>query len=350
MDLGTGGWTEFKMTPDVVSYISDNIELFGCETGLIHSHHTMGAFFSGQDTKTLQSEGNDTNCFVSLIVDTKGTYQAAITRKMQRKTEIVTRNLGKSYEFFGEGAISDNLYDEESKEVADTVIEYFMLDVQREETSNPFDYLDARFEEIERQKRPLTSTVNNNAVRVYDPKKGNTILVPKWNQDGSLVRTLGSDYDEDKENMTFKDWLNKPKDSEPKQQSLFSNDEMGEVDITKWQPDPTIIHYLACQLTSCSLIVNKDLDLKQWITRHMEKKYNEIFSSACGIEFETWADNYVEFIVSHYSDENTPEVVYDDWDSYLSKIASALADELGEYPENPYLTYYIELLLNRVYE
>ena len=42
MDLGTGGWTEFKMTEDVTAYIADNIELFSCDLGLIHSHHLMG--------------------------------------------------------------------------------------------------------------------------------------------------------------------------------------------------------------------------------------------------------------------------------------------------------------------
>lgn len=42
MDLGTTGWTEFKMTEDVTSYMAEHIELFECETGLIHSHHTMG--------------------------------------------------------------------------------------------------------------------------------------------------------------------------------------------------------------------------------------------------------------------------------------------------------------------
>lgn len=42
MDLGTSGWTEFKMTPDVSSYIAQNIELFDCDMGLCHSHHTMG--------------------------------------------------------------------------------------------------------------------------------------------------------------------------------------------------------------------------------------------------------------------------------------------------------------------
>lgn len=36
MDLGTAGWTEFKMSPAVAGYIADNLELFDCETGLVH--------------------------------------------------------------------------------------------------------------------------------------------------------------------------------------------------------------------------------------------------------------------------------------------------------------------------
>lgn len=46
MDLGTTGFTEFKMTEDVVSYMGENIELFDCQMGLIHSHHTMGKSFA----------------------------------------------------------------------------------------------------------------------------------------------------------------------------------------------------------------------------------------------------------------------------------------------------------------
>ena len=46
MDLGTGGWTEFKMSEDVTAYIADNIELFDCDLALIHSHHTMGKLFA----------------------------------------------------------------------------------------------------------------------------------------------------------------------------------------------------------------------------------------------------------------------------------------------------------------
>ena len=42
MDLGTSGWTEFKMSEDVTAYMAENIELFDCDMSLCHSHHTMG--------------------------------------------------------------------------------------------------------------------------------------------------------------------------------------------------------------------------------------------------------------------------------------------------------------------
>ena len=36
MDLGTSGWTEFKMNEDVTAYMAENIELFDCDMGLVH--------------------------------------------------------------------------------------------------------------------------------------------------------------------------------------------------------------------------------------------------------------------------------------------------------------------------
>ena len=36
MDLGTSGWTEFKMNEDVAAYMAENIELFNCELQLVH--------------------------------------------------------------------------------------------------------------------------------------------------------------------------------------------------------------------------------------------------------------------------------------------------------------------------
>lgn len=69
----------------------------------ITSHHMMKTTPSGTDIQTLREEGNERNCFVSLIVNNEGTYYAAITRKVQTKSEVTIKNLGKSYEFFGDG-------------------------------------------------------------------------------------------------------------------------------------------------------------------------------------------------------------------------------------------------------
>ena len=36
MDIGTAAYTEFDMSPDVISYMADNPELLDCQMGLIH--------------------------------------------------------------------------------------------------------------------------------------------------------------------------------------------------------------------------------------------------------------------------------------------------------------------------
>jgi hypothetical protein len=46
MDLGSGTFTSFKMSEDVATYIAQNPELFDCEIGILHSHHTMGKLFA----------------------------------------------------------------------------------------------------------------------------------------------------------------------------------------------------------------------------------------------------------------------------------------------------------------
>lgn len=323
MDLGSPGFTQFKMDETVTAYIADNIELFDCDIQLVHSHNQMSCFFSGTDTQTLREEGNDRNCFVSLIVNNAGTYCAAVTRKIQRKTEVITKSLGTSYEFFGEGEIRTNEdpMSESTKVVDSEVIEYFMLDVERETVDNPLEYLDYRFNEIERKKEETKKVASHPTINIESP---NAV-------DENFFSWIHSNR---KQSAEAKEALY----SEP---TLFGEEVMNElIDASKWQPDPTIIHHLICQLLTCSLIVNKDIDLKQWVSKHMVKKYDEIFNSSYTVEFDSWADSYVEFIINHYCDEDVPAEVYDDWDAYTSKIAQALSDELEEYPNNWYIDEY----------
>ena len=358
MDLGTDTFTYFKMDESVVGYIAENIDLFGCDTGLVHSHHSMGAFFSGTDTSTLRAEGNDTNCFVSLIVDTRGTYQAAVTRKVQAKKEIITKYLDTSYEFFGEGTkyMGDHSTEERQKFVDDTIIEYFMLDVEIEHVDNPLAYLDTRFDKIQEAKKkrvPVTSTTINPPVIKASENGNHSPWIPSGKKDlfppsarEVLKRgNFGSDFDED---YSFREYLNNKK--EVKEPTLFSEEEMAEmVDTSGWEPNPEIIHQLVCQMITCSLIVSNKIDLKQWITKWMDKKYEELFSINPS-QFEEWKEFIVEFQINQYVDPEVPDEVLEDMDLYYSKIASAMYNELYPYSDNEYITSYMEILTRYTYE
>ena len=370
MDLGSGTFTDFKMDESVVGYIAENIDLFGCDTGLVHSHHSMGAFISGTDSNTIREEGNDTNCFVSLVVDTKGTYVAALTRKIKEKKQVTTVDMGSSYEFFGEGSIS--LADSQNKtstiDVVDKeIIEYFMLDVEIEHVNNPLAYLDTRFEEIQKKKKEIIvnppvvkASENNHSPWIPNGKK--QLYVPSTRE--SLERgSFDSDFDED---YSFRDWQNsKRRESagakealyaSPKkyqEQTLFTADEMDEmIDTSKWTPDPTIIHKLVCQMITCSLIVNDNIDLKQWITRWMNKKYEEIFGPIYieSLQFDSWKEFIVEFLINQYNCQDAPGEL--DPDFIQSRVASAMYNEIMHYRNDniPYLEDYLEVLTRYTYE
>ena len=320
-------------------------------TDNILSHHSMGAFFSGTDTSTLRAEGNDTNCFVSLIVDTKGTYQAAITRKVQEKKTIVTKNYSSTYEFFGEGEKMAKVLAgaSENTEVEDAYIEYFMLDVEIEHVDNPLAYLDTRFDEIQEAKKKRATIINPPIVTTTKDNQNPWLSGNK----PSSIGGFGSDFDED---YSFRDYLN---DKEKvKEQTLFSEEEMDEmIDPSGWEPDPTIIHKLAYQMLTCSLMVTDNGNIEQWITRWMDKKYKEIFGPNCdeSFQFQSWKEFIVEFMQNQYVmlDDNIPDALAEESDVIQSKVANAMCEELHQYnPDetNSYINDYIEVLTRYIYE
>lgn len=86
LDVGSSGYTEFTESPEIIGYMAEH-DLVDCYIGLIHSHHTMKAFFSGTDNSTLRDLGKDMNHFVSLIVNNVGQYVAKMTTNVT--SEIV---------------------------------------------------------------------------------------------------------------------------------------------------------------------------------------------------------------------------------------------------------------------
>lgn len=344
MDLGSSVYTDFNMSEEVANYMAENIELFQADCQLVHSHHQMSTFFSGTDIRTLQEEGNDRNCFVSLIVNNAGTYNAAVTRKVQTKTEIITKSLGTSYEFFGEGAISTDESVSEVKEVIDKeVIQYFMLDVEVEKVDNPLSYLDDRFDEILKKK--------DAAKKSSSPAQFPLSTSESINK-GLNFSKAGSDYDED-----FYNWIHKNRKEEPKELNLFSDKEMDEMKVPVdteeigWSPDEEEVRKAACRMITCSLILNTDkFDLKQWIVRHMDKMYQKIFfdNTISGINsLDQWIDFIVEYTLDTFA---IPEDVELDMDEANATVAMALYNELIQYQDSSeFINDYLEVLERYIY-
>ena len=327
MDLGTSTFTTFNMSEDVASYMAENMELFDCQLGMVHSHHSMGAFFSGQDMQNLQQEAENTNNYLSLVVDTKGTYVAAITRRIQAQVEITIKMKDQQASFFGENSTITSNGNIETKTSDKTIIEYYMLDVERHEVNNSLDYLDRRFEEIDAKKREAAKSV---------PVSANT--TPK-------VKDLFEDWDFDEYSRYYDgysgygNWYgnSQAKKESPKKKEEVSLDERtGLITI-----DKNYIHRLAIYLITLSFIVDtKKVDLKQWVKKSLTKTYKKIFTS--DYSQQAW----FEFVINYAVDEIS--VLFKDLGVSPRDIEEAvgleLYNELRPYEDNIYIKEYCDYI------
>lgn len=151
MDLGSTGYTEFKLgeDPSIARFMVDN-DLFDCKSGLIHSHNTMSAFFSGTDTSTLEKEGKSMPNFVSLVVNNAGRYVAAVTHKV---TTVFSGKAVSSYNLFG--GLESVPEERDFVKSVDTV-KIFGLEVEVENADLP---LLSRFSELKTEKTSTTSSI-----------------------------------------------------------------------------------------------------------------------------------------------------------------------------------------------
>lgn len=123
MDTGYSATTEFYLDEaNIGSYIIDH-DLFGCQCGLIHSHHSMQAFFSGQDSAMLEQEGSSRNHFLSLVVNNSGKYVACVTVKEVFEHAITTKSY---YRTFNDELIKSGI--NESNQTSE-IIKVYDLDV-----------------------------------------------------------------------------------------------------------------------------------------------------------------------------------------------------------------------------
>jgi hypothetical protein len=103
MDFGSPGYTEYELGNEIL----DIYEVFpeadpanGTPTlrlGQIHTHHTMGSFFSGTDDSELRDNAGKYDYYLSLIVNLSGQYVAkvAFEADLPQTIKVNGRNKGK---------------------------------------------------------------------------------------------------------------------------------------------------------------------------------------------------------------------------------------------------------------
>lgn len=322
-DIGTSGYTEFNQSPDVIGYMVEHPELLDEKVyqGLMHSHHILGAFFSGTDLATLREEGTDRIHFVSLIIDTKGTYQAAITRVVVE--EMQATGFIKYPTFNGQEVTGSPVtYSFNRKK-----LEYFMLDVERPAIENPFSEMAARIEEVKEQKakaakeKAATTPYGN-----YGGGYNNYGQYGNWGkkEDKPAVPTNPNYVPPVQNELPFEE----PDVDVP---PLY-----GHVKV-----DPETINDLAAQLVTGDINYFKPTDTTlDELARAGEEMFEQRFEDEK--LFHAWAEQYVEFLVYYTED---PKLEMFDDEVLAALIAHDLAEVLSALTtKGKYINQFIEIL------
>lgn len=340
-DIGTGGYTEFNQSPDVIAYMVEHPELLdeNVYQGLMHSHHVLGAFFSGTDDATLREEGSERIHFVSLIIDTKGTYKAAITRVVE---EELTATGSVKYPTFNEKfATAPVSYTFTRKR-----LESFMLEVERPIIPNPYEELADRITEVQKQKAEKEKEIAKSNV-VY----GNGYNNYGYNSYNKPATPVGS-------GISYQTNVGRANLATPVIPNNFVNDPAPkpklpfEVPIEDDNNDvpppyghvkvnPLIIDEIAKQLVTGDITYfDDDKTTLEELARASEELFNMRFEDEK--LFHTWAEQYVEFLVYYTEDDSLTE--YED-EVLAALIAHDLMEVLNKLTtKNKYIETFIEII------
>lgn len=292
MDIGNSTYTEFEMSPDVISYVTEHPELLDCYTGLIHSHNIMKTFFSGTDLGTLREEGNNRNHFVSLIVNNEGTYTAAITRKLSIVSNIKANYTYKSFEDVEKSGKT-------STQTTKEIIFYNFLDVIKEEIVEPFKDIDLRLQEIKEKVKKSEAPIATTSNRAFYPTMGNLFYQDPY-MESSPVRNI-------------------PVPKEKRE----------EIVISKETVKASILQLIT---GSISMSANSKLDTLDWVNKHMVKVFDERFKGNL-VLYQAWAETMAEFVIMNFIPAKYSLIE----ENYASQLALTILTEMEQFPTNKYL-------------
>lgn len=319
MDTGGSVTTEFYLDEaNIGSYIIDH-DLFGCQCGLIHSHHSMSAYFSGQDTEMLNQEGKSRNHFLSLVVNNSGKYVACVTLKSTTTYEIKSNLKFLSYN-------NEEIQIEEKEEQEEECIYKCDLNIYKNNTLICDDY-DELMETIancevikkEREEREKREKENKNISSFerkvfFEPE----ITFPEFYKEGTLPFCSNNEF--------------------------FDYTDYNSVNGVLTQKE---VECYAGQLLSLSLLVNNDKEAQVFLN-NMENIFNERFSTIeeYNESLEVIYSYVIENILWEYlcSKIEAEKVIGIDIEEEFKNAKYQIINKLTEYKSNKYIETIIKML------
>lgn len=309
MDIGNGSYTEYTIPPDVASYMLEH-DLMGCYQGHIHSHHQMSTFFSGTDTQELRDGGNDTNHFVSLIVNNARTYTAGITRRIDAKKTIREEFSYKSFNDVEHSGVKEYITE-------DSYLEWYKMQIEIQGRNNSFeDEMLARIKEIKEEKSKKTTYENKYSGYSLPVKEEHQY--PKMQTSFTTTASKGNQI-----------------------QKELPFEEESEIPYGRVKLDKNLVNTVLKQLVTCSIIIpsSSTIDLERW-SKSVPKLYADRFVNIK--IFKEFAEPYIDFLLNYTDYTEAPETL--DLTEITCILAYELQSELRKLPKNIWLDTYIEIL------
>lgn len=292
-DVGTAGFTSYEVDKGGFKAV-DIVQMYDEFPGLldgtqknhhIHTHHNMGAFFSGTDWENLEDRAMTSNYFMMLIVDFKGDYKAKVAfRAMKKFPNEAELELVNNQDGYAPIVLNSSKSNTEVLVVMDCDIEYEKDSVTVEEKFK------TRFKEVSEATKPKMGTV------VTHYSTGSTFHqeTDKAHQQGRLWRDVQEDWDWDSDQGKP---VRKIQDMTDKEFRKFINEE--EVEVIKWD-----VRHAKILLNA----MNSDTvqhDAKTWPIDYLNKKH------LYGLERTEWLADY-QLVLDDKMEQLWPGITLED--------------------------------------
>lgn len=168
MNIGSHAYTEFDYSGEVMNAYDLREDLIECSTGMLHTHHSMAAFFSGTDSDELLANCKHFNYYISLIVNFSKEYKCKIAFPSKTKTVNSFTIKGEN----GELIVASKSGEEDNIIIGELAVEF-------ENVLEVPEWLSIRTQELKVKKAKVVATpVKTYSTTPYTPKSYNDYDFP----------------------------------------------------------------------------------------------------------------------------------------------------------------------------